>query len=881
MEALIKYQETNLTIRIFRCYGLADTDGRRNISDPYVSCALVRLSDSPQRTTRVQNSLSPSWSREDGTMILPGATGLDEVAVKVWDDDYGYSADDLLGEVTIPLSAMDSGSRQSELLLQNGPKRGSSDGSDSTIVLSWSRDVKAPAVIPDVITEDDITTLLQSVPERHRTAFVEEMRPHMLGATIDQAEEKIPDSSEAVSTTSSNRVRQEVRAMPRADQERYVQAVKQMISNGEWFRIAGYHGWPSNGGRGYCAHRAEHFPGWHRAYLLEMETALMKADQEVGNDGNIAHPYWDFSSYEIEVDEKKIVVPEVIYEQFGPEFRFSDEFFQGQTDGRLYDIGFRGLRDPAQLSMRLDSSSIMDNVRNCLDLNANFEHWMHASTENRRRVSVETPHNNCHNALGFPLTSLSYAAFHPMFWLLHCNVDRIYQAYVEARGVERCKEDIFKHQNAAAQFGNTNLMEEDLDPFKKPNGEPFRILDTLSTIDYGYSYDRLPPIPGQSLRELPTYILFPNVDVVYKLIDRDGNMKSFSLHLFVIPKAAFSESESSSVLPTLDDVRSYFESSYYAGIVGAFAGKGPKCKNCAETKPVNLQKDITAKLTKLGVSSRHDVIVRTIAEDELGEICMLEELQAKYGENCYIPAASIVGPVFENQEDSFAKTNDSAFDSHVQQLQKVLAKFGYDTGEIDGIFGTQTESAVTTFQNLAGLTSDGVVGPITKRQLVAPLNDGVPHTSGGGDKQVFPPGSTVKYFIGPTTAGLNDSQFAGVIASCLSQWAAVTSLNFEPIDNRSDAMLTILFGTASEGDSDLLHFDGPGGELARCIDTTVTFDSSERYDSTKILSSSVIMCLTFSFYSWALRADQCSSSDHFNIEAVALHEIGHALVLII
>ena len=37
------------------------------------------------------------------------------------------------------------------------------------------------------------------------------------------------------------------------------------------------------------------FPGWHRAYLLEFERTLRKADMALGGDGNIGLPYWNWA----------------------------------------------------------------------------------------------------------------------------------------------------------------------------------------------------------------------------------------------------------------------------------------------------------------------------------------------------------------------------------------------------------------------------------------------------------------------------------------------------------------------------------------------------------------------------------------------------------
>ncbi|QBR91824.1 phage tail tip lysozyme [Nocardioides euryhalodurans] len=49
----------------------------------------------------------------------------------------------------------------------------------------------------------------------------------------------------------------------------------------------------------------------------------------------------------------------------------------------------------------------------------------------------------------------------------------------------------------------------------------------------------------------------------------------------------------------------------------------------------------------------------------------------------------------------------------VRELQQLLVDRGFDSGQIDGIFGDQTEQAVVSFQASCGLDQDGVVGPRT------------------------------------------------------------------------------------------------------------------------------------------------------------------------
>lgn len=55
--------------------------------------------------------------------------------------------------------------------------------------------------------------------------------------------------------------------------------------------------------------------------------------------------------------------------------------------------------------------------------------------------------------------------------------------------------------------------------------------------------------------------------------------------------------------------------------------------------------------------------------------------------------------------------------TEVMKIQAVLKKIGYNPGAIDGVFGSQTEAAVKSFQRNNGLTPDGIIGPATYRLL--------------------------------------------------------------------------------------------------------------------------------------------------------------------
>jgi peptidoglycan hydrolase-like protein with peptidoglycan-binding domain len=62
-------------------------------------------------------------------------------------------------------------------------------------------------------------------------------------------------------------------------------------------------------------------------------------------------------------------------------------------------------------------------------------------------------------------------------------------------------------------------------------------------------------------------------------------------------------------------------------------------------------------------------------------------------------------------------------DPAVVNLQKVMTRLGYYSGPIDGVYGSATTAAVTTMQKALGVTADGVYGPSTDAALKGKAKD--------------------------------------------------------------------------------------------------------------------------------------------------------------
>ncbi len=83
--------------------------------------------------------------------------------------------------------------------------------------------------------------------------------------------------------------------------------------------------------------------------------------------------------------------------------------------------------------------------------------------------------------------------------------------------------------------------------------------------------------------------------------------------------------------------------------------------------------------------------------------------------------ASTASAVYsKNKEVVASSVNLDQVDAAVAnttEVQKKLKKWGYYTGNIDGINGPKTIAAVKAFQKKYGLTQDGIVGPLTAAKM--------------------------------------------------------------------------------------------------------------------------------------------------------------------
>ncbi len=95
--------------------------------------------------------------------------------------------------------------------------------------------------------------------------------------------------------------------------------------------------------------------------------------------------------------------------------------------------------------------------------------------------------------------------------------------------------------------------------------------------------------------------------------------------------------------------------------------------------------------------------------------------------------SSIIIGISIYQKESTAETLSKygSRGTEVTQIQTKLKRWGYYSGNIDGIYGTQTVNAVKYFQRKNGLTVDGIAGPATLRAMGIMTSSGSSSSSSG------------------------------------------------------------------------------------------------------------------------------------------------------
>jgi tyrosinase len=162
--------------------------------------------------------------------------------------------------------------------------------------------------------------------------------------------------------------------------------------------LAGIHGRPPPV---YCMHHEDRYAPWHRAYLKVFEDQLRTVD---GCD-DVTLPYWDLAT----------PLPEALQEP--------------PLNSYTVPVPVQGIPDGYQTE-RNTPEEITANFAD-YDVNSDLAQslvqskWGESGGNGYQLYSIRA-HDNGHGSIGPTMMVQDYAAYDPVFWFFHCNLDRLW-----------------------------------------------------------------------------------------------------------------------------------------------------------------------------------------------------------------------------------------------------------------------------------------------------------------------------------------------------------------------------------------------------------------------------------------------------------------------
>ena len=207
--------------------------------------------------------------------------------------------------------------------------------------------------------------------------------------------------------------------------------------------------------------RVNFFLPWHRMHLMSFERLV----RNVTGASYFTMPYWNYTDPDRRALPPQFRLPD--HPLWKPLFR-SDRN-PGVNDGRPIDQA-----GEAPLGLNAMMSSVYaDTIDGDAGFCANLDNAPHSAVH----VDVGTRERG--------MGAVSWAANDPIFWLHHCNIDRIWASWNRAGG-----------RNPAEETYLGQIL-----TFVDEAGKPLRmrVADVLDTVALGYAYDRYLDRPSSSV----------------------------------------------------------------------------------------------------------------------------------------------------------------------------------------------------------------------------------------------------------------------------------------------------------------------------------------------------------------------------------------------
>lgn len=271
------------------------------------------------------------------------------------------------------------------------------------------------------------------------------------------------------STTDTSRIRKDVKSLSSDEKALLKKAFNGIMlldnnNDNSYFKLAGYHGLPN----AYCMHHVPPYNPWHRAYLVVFENAL----RSIEGCEAVTLPYWDIYSD----------VPEL----------FSEAPFDSYTLpvklNAIYDKGYKTERNSASVMKgSFQTYNVITDFKYALT-QKDWEDYHGGKAFNAPNTASISAHDGGHVSIGSTMSNQEVAAFDPIFWFYHCNIDRMlweWQKKMQATDLNGLMTTITT--DASRNYFTIPAL-EGLAPFTNNNPEltTINIIDSSKNLDVEY-----------------------------------------------------------------------------------------------------------------------------------------------------------------------------------------------------------------------------------------------------------------------------------------------------------------------------------------------------------------------------------------------------------
>ena len=220
----------------------------------------------------------------------------------------------------------------------------------------------------------------------------------------------------------------------------YARAVKVMIARDpespiSWSYQNSIHGGPRQGNPHFeqCQHRSWYFLPWHRGYLSQFESIVADVVKSIGGPDDWALPYWNYSESLTRNPEAR-KLPEM----------FRTPSLDDGSPNPLLSRRSAALNSGAELPLRAVTVADLS-IQNFTNrpsargsgIGGGISGFAFMGPRTATGALEDLPHNVLHGVIGgeggFMLNPRT-APLDPIFWLHHCNIDRLWEIWRQLEG---------------------------------------------------------------------------------------------------------------------------------------------------------------------------------------------------------------------------------------------------------------------------------------------------------------------------------------------------------------------------------------------------------------------------------------------------------------